>query len=126
MIGTIHTSTRAAADRRPARCRLYSVVNSSHSTPMGATPKYWNFAITTRTSRVVDQRVDRAREAPQRDREHHPAERGAARHAAARARDRGGPIESAGGRKKRGRVHGCWPEHGSSIIQCKALTPKAA
>jgi hypothetical protein len=31
--------------------RLYCVVKSSHSTPIGATPKYWSFEMTIRVAR---------------------------------------------------------------------------
>ena len=48
--GTIQSAARMARSRVHDR-RLYSVVNSSHSTPTGATPKYWNFATSSRTSR---------------------------------------------------------------------------
>jgi hypothetical protein len=48
--GTIQTSRRV---RRGAGhvMRLYCVVNSSHSTPIGATPRYWALAMKMRVSR---------------------------------------------------------------------------
>ncbi len=60
---------------------------------------------------VVDERVHRARRAPQRDGHHHPAEGCAAGHAAARAGNHCGPNRQAGGGKQCCRLHADRQEH---------------
>lgn len=66
--------------------------------------------------RVIHERVQGARQAPHRHREHQPAKRHAAGHAAPAARDHRRPDRQARGRKERGCLHGCLPVHEVFII----------